>query len=244
MDPGTAYLVKQFKAEIAKMGGNGFHALQRRFRIMDDNENKQLSLAEFKKGIRDLGMKQLNDGEIRSMFSYFDRDNSASIDFEEFILGVRDNLNEKRLTLVKMAFTRLDSDGSGAATVDELKAIYDVTHHPHFINGSKTKEQILTTFMESFEQGNSDEVGDGKITEAEFINYYENLSICIDNDDYFELMIRNSWHMSGGVGQAANSANTRVLVTDSDGSQRVVEIQDDLGMKAGDREDAMRRLKR
>jgi hypothetical protein len=32
-------------------------------------------------------------------------------------------------------------------------------------------------------------------------------------------MIRNAWHISGGEGQAANSANLRVLVTHADGTQ-------------------------
>ena len=32
------------------------------------------------------------------------------------------------------------------------------------------------------------------------MNYYNNVSASIDNDDYFELMIRNAWHISGGEG--------------------------------------------
>ena len=34
----------------------------------------------------------------------------------------------------------------------------------------------------------------------------------IDSDKYFELMIRNAWHISGGTGQAANTSCRRVLV--------------------------------
>ena len=39
---------------------------------------------------------------------------------------------------------------------------------------------------------------------------------------------RNAWHISGGEGAAANSANRRVLVTRPDGSQYVEEIKNDL----------------
>ena len=83
---------------------------------------------------------------------------------------------------------------------------------------------------------------DGKVTVQEFSNYYHNLSASIDDDAYFELMIRNAWHISGGEGQAANSANTRVLVTKADGSQEVVEVKDDLGMKPKDKKDVINRL--
>ena len=55
-------------------------------------------------------------------------------------------------------------------------------------------------------------------------------------------MNRNAWHISGGEGQAANTANRRVLVTRSDGSQCVEEIQSDLGLKRGDTAGMMARL--
>merc|ERR1712070_435895 len=71
---------------------------------------------------------------------------------------------------------------------------------------------------------------DGIITYAEFLDYYKGLSCGIEDDDYFELMMRNAWHISGGEGWCANSSNRRVLVKWSDGSQAVKEIKDDLGI--------------
>ena len=67
-------------------------------------------------------------------------------------------------------------------------------------------------------------VHDGKVTKDEWKTYYDNVSMSIDDDDYFELMIRNTWHISGGEGWCANSSNKRVLVTRSDGSQSVEEV--------------------
>jgi len=66
---------------------------------------------------------------------------------------------------------------------------------------------------------------DAIITKSEFERYYANLSASIDRDDYFELMIRNAWHISGGEGWAANTTNRRVLVTHADGRQTVEEIK-------------------
>lgn len=76
----------------------------------------------------------------------------------------------------------------------------------------------------------------------EFERYYSNVSASIDDDDYFELMMRNAWHISGGEGWAANTTCKRVLVTHSDGTQSVQEVKNDLGMNPNDAQEIKRRL--
>src|SRR5690606_3220851 len=95
-------------------------------------------------------------------------------------------------------------------------------------------------FLDTFDVGG---VKDGEVTREEFTNYYTNLGANIDNDDYFELMIRNAWRISGGEGWSANTANRRVLVTHSDGRQTVEEITDDLGLRADDKAGMKQRLR-
>ncbi len=84
---------------------------------------------------------------------------------------------------------------------------------------------------------------DGKVTASEFCKYYSNVSASIDDDDYFELMIRNAWHISGGEGWCANSSCRRVLVTHKDGKQTVEEIKNDIGMRDDDFEAMIANLK-
>ena len=86
--------------------------------------------------------------------------------------------------------------------------------------------------MQSFQVGKDK---DAIITKSEFENYYANLSASIDKDDYFELMIRNAWHISGGEGWCENTTNRRVLVTHADGRQTVEEIKNDMGLRADDK---------
>ena len=55
-------------------------------------------------------------------------------------------------------------------------------------------------------------------------------------------MMRNAWHISGGEGQMANTTCRRVLVTYTDGSQKVCEIQNDLGIGPTDTDKMKDRL--
>ena len=141
--------------------------------------------------------------------------------------------------MINLAFDKLDKDGSGLIEPADLIGVYDTTHHPDVISRKKTSQQVLREFLDGFDVGG---VVDGMITREEFMNYYHNMSASIDDDNYFELMIRNAWHISGGEGAAANSSNRRVLVTRADGSQYVEEIKNDLGLRAGDKEGMMSRL--
>ena len=142
--------------------------------------------------------------------------------------------------MVGLAFQQFDKDGNGVVDVQEVIGVYDASKHPDVISGRKTSGQVLREFLDGFDVGG--EV-DGKVTLSEFENYYSNISASIDDDDYFELMIRNAWHISGGEGWCANSSNRRVLVTDSNGNQRVEEIKNDLGLKSDDRTGMINRLR-
>ena len=158
---------------------------------------------------------------------------------DEFLVGIRGDLNERRKKLVRMAFNILDTDGSGFVTSDEIVEKYDFTQNPEVLAGKLTIQEATLKFMEQWEKGGEK---DGIITPEEFENYYKDLSASIDDDDYFELMIRNAWRIAGGEGAAANTANRRVLVTDKHGNQRVETVNHELGMNKKDMNDIKSRL--
>lgn len=60
-------------------------------------------------------------------------------------------MNQFRKNLVKQAFTKLDSDGSGIVEIDEVKQIYNASRHPDVIAGKKTEDEVLGDFLETFE---------------------------------------------------------------------------------------------
>lgn len=70
------------------------------------------------------------------------------------------------------------------------------------IQGKRTKQQVLVEFLETFEtqldimQGRA---RDGKVTLEEFTEYYRSISSSIDDDDYFVVVLNNSWNINGNA---------------------------------------------
>eukprot|EP00981_Chlorochromonas_danica_P003278 scaffold634_cov185-Ochromonas_danica.AAC.15 len=231
-------LLDIFRESLRARGASGIFGLSRKFKIIDDNNNGQLDLKEFTKAIGEHALGW-SAAQIKAVFDFFDKDKSGSISFDEFLVGVRGGLNERRKNLVLLAFNILDSDKSGIVELNDIQAKYDASKHPDVISGKRTNDEVLREFLDTFDT----EEKDGKVTPSEFITYYANVSSSIDNDDYFELMIRNAWHISGGEGWCANSSNRRVLVTHADGHQSVEEIKNDIGIKDDDKEAILANLK-
>lgn len=227
---GIQAILNRLKLELKSRGCRGIIGLGRTFRIMDEDGNRSLSLGEFTRALRHDGL-ELNDREIRLLFEYFDVDHSRSIDFNEFLVGVRDPMNARRLELVRKAFQLMDKDNNGLLEVSDIVETYDSSQHPEVLSGAKTEEQVFREFLDTFDV---DGLHTGKITPEEWEHYYANVSSSIDDDDYFELMMRNAWRISGGTGWCENTANRRVLVTHKDGRETIEEIKDDLNVKSSD----------
>ena len=166
---------------------------------MDDDKSGNIDMNEFKKSIKELKV-DITSQETEDLFRSFDRDGSGAIDYDEFLRGVRGPMNTFRQKIVKAAFNKLDADGSGIVDIDDIKGVYNAKSHPEVKSGKKTEDDILIEFLETFEAHHSINGGgkrDGRVTPEEFVEYYNNVSASIDNDQYFELMMINTWKLFG-----------------------------------------------
>lgn len=85
---------------------------------------------------------------------FYDTNNDGNIGYEEFLSGLRDELTERREVMVRKAFGMLDRKGDGVITLSDVAGIYDVSMNQEFLEGRKTRDEILTDFLSNFE-GNS-----------------------------------------------------------------------------------------
>jgi len=210
-------VLDKIKATLKARGAHGIRGLGIVFRRMDNNRDKKMDRHEFMWGLKENG-HTLSPSEFERIFKYFDKNNDGKVSYDEFLTGLRGDLNDRRRKLIGMAFRKLDRTGDGVVTIEDIQDKYDVSFHPKFKSGEMSKKEILGDFMKQWDTIKRD----GTVTLEEFENYYKDVSASIDKDDYFELMIRNAWHLEGGEGQYQNTSIPRELQTDAQGNQKVV----------------------
>ena len=88
----------------------------------------------------------------------------------------------------------MDRDNSEIITASDIAHIYDVTCHKDFIEGTKTKDEIIGEFLDGFDgaKGNND----GAVSRQEWFDYYTDLGISLPSDDYFVQMMESTWGIS------------------------------------------------
>lgn len=231
----SSVILEQFRKTISqRASGGGIRRLGRIFRRMDDNHNNNLSLEELQSGLNDYGLR-LNASDLRILFLALDKRGEGSVTYSEFLGAVRGPMNRNRQKWVDMAFNIADRDNSGIVDFKDIAMSYDAGSHPDVQAGRITADHVFDQFLEKWERNG---VRDGKVTLEEFREYYNDVSASIDSDEYFELMIKNAWHIvdtkADPRSPVANTSNLRVLVEFVDGRQEIIAIQNDLGLDKSD----------
>jgi len=188
-----------FKTKLAGIGARGIIGLSKQFKIADDDNSHDLDMNEFKKACKDFRVG-ISDTDAERLFRIFDRDRSGRIDYDEFLRGVRGEMNQFRAQIAKKAFKIMDKNGSGVLDLDDIKQTYNAKKHPDVIAGKKTEDDVLLEFLDTFEVAYSythEGSRDGKIQMDEWLEYYNNVSMSIDDDKYFEIMMNSAWNLDG-----------------------------------------------
>lgn len=96
------------------------------------------------------------------------------------------------LVLVHKAFDLMDSAAVDWIDPQQLLRHFDPTRHPDVLTGSRTSEEVLREFLDTFDVGAEQE---GRITRDEFVTYYTNISAALGDTDYLELVLQKTWHL-------------------------------------------------
>lgn len=93
-----------------------------------------------------------DQSEQEAIFMLIDRDNTGSIDYEEFLAMVRGPINARREALVRLAFAKMDIDKNGVLDITDIKSKYNAKCHPDVRSGKVTEDDVLYEFLDTFQQ--------------------------------------------------------------------------------------------
>lgn len=185
----TSDPLEKLRSFCLTQGYSGILSLGKLFRRLDKDRSWTLSRDELAGGVSQFGL-DLSEDEITKLFSAFEKDGSAGINYEEFLDAVRPTMTAPRKEAVEAAFKHVDKSGDGVVSLDDLKGLYSAKDHPKVVKGELKEDDILKKFLGLFESNTS---VDGKLTKQEFLDYYSALSKGIDDDEYFISVVKMCW---------------------------------------------------
>ena len=95
-----AQMVQDIKDTLKRRGAMSIRGIGRVFRILDDNRNRQLDTNELMWGLKDFDI-HLSEEQCNVLISHFDRDNSGTVNFDEFLRALRGDLSDSRLGFIR-----------------------------------------------------------------------------------------------------------------------------------------------
>lgn len=104
--------MNDIKETLKKRGSMAIRGIGRVFRILDDNRNRQLEVNELMWGLKDFDI-HLSEEQTRVLISHFDRDNSGTVNFDEFLRALRGELSASRVGYIRQAYDKLDINKDG-----------------------------------------------------------------------------------------------------------------------------------
>ena len=187
------------RKRVFARGPRSIMSLRRTFMLYDEDKNNHLSFKEFNKFLNDYRMNITNE-EREKIFKLFDKDNSNTIDYNELVKGLVGNMNDYRTKIIERVYEKLDKEKTNNVSFDTIINSYDPYKHPQVLNGERNAQEILCRFIDLFEYHfnllNPDKDNE-EVTKEEFLEFYNYISACIDDDKYFENVISRIWGLSG-----------------------------------------------
>ena len=186
---------------LIERGFTGIMSMRRTFMLMDENSSKKVSFNDFDKLFKTFRY-DLSETEINNLFNYYDKGRNGFIKYDEFIKDLCVNLNEFRKGILKQVFNKLDNGEKGFITVGTIRNEYNPRGNPLVRQGKRTEDEILAEFLDVLEyhfnlliEKNEEEidVNDIEVDFDDFCDFYKNISLCIEDDKYFEIMVLSEW---------------------------------------------------
>ena len=146
--------------------------------------------------------------DIKSIFGLFDNNNEKQINsaseykikYDLLLKSIIGNISIKRRALIQKVFDSFSRDKNGKILISDMKNRFNPSRHPDVLKGSKTENKILGEFLDFLEifreyYNNLHGGYTFNIGFQEFLEFYSEISLSIEDDKDFENLLINCWDL-------------------------------------------------
>jgi Ca2+-binding EF-hand superfamily protein len=196
--------LNKFKNNFSINGSHCLFSFQRKLSLYDINHKGIISFDNFTNTAQAYTIN-ISPEEIKIVFDLFDKEKNGTINYDELIQTIVGQISPQRQIIIQKVFERFNKDNNGKISVNEIKLLFNPRRHPDAISGKKSEGEIFGEFLDDVENykeylENLRGIYDGKFSFEDFINFYNEVGIGIEDDKIFEFMMNNCWNLDNNMG--------------------------------------------
>jgi hypothetical protein len=154
----------------------------------------------------------ISKNEKKTIFNYFDFNNSNEIFYDKLIKLICGNLNNFRLNIVINIFNNFNLNSNKKISIKNILNYYNKNNHPDFINGKKNSEEIFCDFIDMINifKEYKEFLYNKKFdfwNLNDFVDFYTQVSLGITDDSYFEVLMKSVWNFENNNNNFDNNNN-------------------------------------
>ncbi len=188
----------RLRSLLSKRGLENMISIETGFRNIDTQNAQELDFSTFKAACEKFDF-QLSEEEIKELFLAFTKEETTKVNYDEFIRILRGELPPNRKELVEQVFKSINEENKEGLTVEEISGLYNPKGSYELLYQNENEENAKKIFENSFRENhvylNGEEGKDKLVDLDEFIDYYESVSLMIQDDDIFREVILKSWNL-------------------------------------------------
>ena len=191
--------LNKLKNTLISCGSHYLFSFQRKLSLYDLNHQGLITFDNFSNIIQAYTMN-LSPDEIKIIFDLFDKEKTGSINYNELMKTIVGQISPQRQSVVQKIFEHFNKDNNGKVSFNEIKLLFNSRRHPDVISGKKTESEVFGEFLDIIESyreylGNLRGMYDNSLSIEDFIEFYNEIGVGIEDDKKFEFMMYNCWNL-------------------------------------------------
>ena len=191
-------LIMRLRSLLSKRGLTNMISIETGFRNIDTQNAQELDFSTFKTVCDEFDF-QLTEEEIKELFLAFTKEETTKVNYDEFIRILRGELPPNRKELVEQVYKSINEENKEGLNIEEVFGFYNPKGSYEYLYLKDTEENAKKIFENTFNENhvylNGEEGKDKLVDLDEFIDYYESVSLMIQDDDIFREVILKSWNL-------------------------------------------------